>query len=151
MEYKIALQKAAAYCAHCERAACDVEEKLQKWDVQSGDIERIIKKLTEEDFLNEQRYCNAFAMDKFRFNHWGKIKIAYMLSQKKISQECIIQAIDKIDEEEYLSVLSALLKSKHKTIKATDRFQTEQKLFRFAASRGFEIDAVKRALQLFNC
>jgi len=143
MKYKTALQKAAAYCAQCERATSEVKEKLQKWNVQNSDIEEIIQKLIDDDFLNEQRYCNAFAKDKFRFNRWGKIKIAYMLSQKNVAKECIFQALDNIDEEEYLSVLADLLKSKAKTIKETDKFQKEQKLFKFAASRGFETEAIK--------
>jgi len=143
MDYKTALQKSSAYCALCERATSEVKEKLQKWSVQDIDIEKIIQKLIEEDFLNEQRYCNAFVKDKFRFNRWGKTKIAYMLSQKNVSKECVSQALDNIDEEEYLSVLADLLKSKIKSIKETDKFQKEQKLFRFAASRGFENDVIK--------
>jgi len=143
MEYKTALQKAAAYCAQSERATSEVKEKLQKWGIQNTDIEEIIKKLIDDDFLNEQRYCNAFAKDKFRFNRWGKTKIAYMLSQKNVAKECILQTLDNIDEEEYLAVLSDLLKSKAKTIKDTDKFQKEQKLFRFAASRGFESEAIR--------
>ena len=144
MDYKIALQKAAAYCAQCERASSEVKEKLQKWDVQKTDIEKIIEKLIDDDFLNEQRYCNAFAKDKFRFNRWGKTKIAYMLSQKNVAKECVFQALDNIDEEEYLSVLAELLKSKAKTLKETDKFQKEQKLFKFAVSRGFETEAIRK-------
>jgi len=143
MDYKTALQKASAYCAQCERATSEVKEKLQKWSVQNVDIEKIIQKLIEDDFLNEQRYCNAFVKDKFRFNRWGKTKISYMLSQKNVSKEYISQALDNIDEEEYLSVLADLLKSKIKSIKETDKFQKEQKLFRFAVSRGFETDVIK--------
>ena len=146
MEYKTALQKASAYCAQCERAISEVKEKLQKWDVQNADIEKITENLITEDFLNEQRYCNAFVKDKFRFNRWGKTKIAYMLLQKKVSEECVYQALDTIDEEGYLSVLADLLKSKAKTVKVPDKFQKEQKLFRFAASRGFETEAIKKVL-----
>ena len=143
MDYKTALQKSSAYCAKCERVTSEVKEKLQKWGVQDADIEKIIQKLIEEDFLNEQRYCNAFVKDKFRFNRWGKRKIAYLLSQKKVSKECILQALDNIDEDEYLSVLSDLLKSKYKSTKAIDKFQKEKKIFFFAISRGFESEVIK--------
>jgi regulatory protein len=146
MEYKTALQKAAAYCAQCERAASEVEEKLQKYGVQDVDIEKIIKKLKDEDFLNEQRYCNFFVEDKFRFNRWGKTKIAYMLLLKKVAKESVCQALDIISEDEYLSVLTNLLQSKSKSIKATDKFQKEQKLFRFACSHGFESDVIKQVI-----
>ena len=146
MEYKIALQKAAAYCAQSERATSEVKEKLQKCGAQNSDIEKIIQKLNDDDFLNEQRFCNAFAKDKFRFNRWGKTKIAYMLSLKKVEKECIFQAIDSIDDEEYSAVLTELLKSKSKSLKETDKLQKEQKLFRFAVSRGFENDVIKKCL-----
>ena len=150
MEYKTALQKAAAYCAQCERASSEVKEKLQKWDVQITDIEEVIKKLIDDDFLNEQRYCNAFTKDKSRFNRWGKTKIAYMLSQKNVAKECVFQALNNIDEEEYIAVLTDLLKSKAKTIIETDKFQKEQKLFRFAASPGFETETIKLAVKLLT-
>jgi regulatory protein len=148
MEYKIALQKAAAYCAKGERAASEVIEKLQKWDVENVDIEKIIQKLKDENFLNEQRYCNFYVNDKFRFNRWGKNKIAYMLLQKKVSKDFAYQALDNINENEYMSVLKELLKNREKSIKDDDKFQKKQKLFRFAFSRGFEIEMIEKIINL---
>ena len=85
--------------------------------------------------------------DKFRFDHWGKIKIAYALRAKGIDDALIDEAFDeKIDPEEYLQACVELLSAKLRTmdlpLSQTDRVR----LFRFAAQRGFESFVITRAL-----
>ncbi|MDR2684164.1 MAG: RecX family transcriptional regulator [Prevotellaceae bacterium] len=140
------LQQIEAYCAVSEKCVADVLVKLQKMGVEDAYCGQIIEKLKENNFLNEQRFCDFYVRDKFRFNRWGKIKIAYMLSLKKIDKETINHAIDKIDKEEYLSVLKNLLSAKSKTIKVPNNYQKEAKLFKFAISHGFESDIIKQCL-----
>ena len=40
----------------------------------------ITDRLVDENFINEQRYTQAFVHDKFSLNRWGKNKIAATLS-----------------------------------------------------------------------
>ena len=94
MNYDIALNKAATFCASSEKCEQEVRDKLQKWGIGSSDMDKIIEHLITEGFIDEERYCNAFVKDKFRFNRWGKTKIAFMLRQKGISADVVNQAID---------------------------------------------------------
>ncbi|MDR1542919.1 MAG: RecX family transcriptional regulator [Prevotellaceae bacterium] len=142
MTNKEILNTIEAFCAACERCAFDVQEKLQKMGAEN--IDEIIQNLKENNYLNEQRYCEFYTRDKFRFNHWGKTKIAYMLSLKKIDKDVICQALNVIDDEQYISVLSDIFKSKAKSVKAQNPYEKEQKLFHFALSRGFESDIIKK-------
>lgn len=147
MDYQTALNKAASLCISSERSEYDIKEKLHKLAVEVSDIIKIIEQLKKDDFINEKRYCDAFVKDKFKFNRWGKTKIAFMLSQKGISNLLIESAIDNIDPDEYISVLTDILSKKHKTIKDKDLYQTKAQLYNFAISRGFENEVIKEAIK----
>ena len=145
-----ALNKAAAYCTLCERCISEVSTKLTAWGVPHGEQEKIIARLTEEKFIDESRYCNAFVNDKVKFNRWGRIKIIAALREKRLPQEYINEAIESIDEDSYTEILKEVITIKRKELKGKDDFATRQKLIRHAASRGFEPAIIMRFINISN-
>jgi len=141
------LHKSASYCSVSERCVSDVDEKLQKWKASDADRTKIIDRLIEKDFINEQRYAEAFVRDKFRFNKWGKMKISFALKTKGIDRHTIADALNQIDESEYEEMLASILKTKLKGLKYTDEYEKQGKLFRFAQGRGFEYGVIERVLR----
>ena len=141
------LHKAASYCSISEHCISDVEDKLTAWGMTEDKKHKIIDKLIEDDFINEKRYCIAFAKDKFHFNKWGKIKISYSLKQKGLDSKLIDMALKTIDEGEYEEMLAVLLKNKLKTIKWEYEYEKMGKLFNFAQSRGFESNVIDRVIR----
>ena len=63
-----ALNRAAALCARSEQAPADVHAKLIKWGLNASDAARVMEGLTEQGFINEERFAKAFVKDKFTFN-----------------------------------------------------------------------------------
>lgn len=145
-----ALNRAASYCTLCERCISEVSNKLTAWGVEIKVQQDIIKRLIDENFINEERYSKAFVNDKIRFNHWGRKKISAALYEKRISKSIIGKAIATIDEEEYNEILHKVLSAKHKELKYREDNSTRQKLLRFAASRGFETQLIIKALKISN-
>ena len=145
-----ALNKAAAYCTLCERCISEVSTKLTAWGVPHGEQEKIIARLTEEKFIDESRYCNAFVNDKVKFNRWGRIKIIAALREKRLPQEYINEAIESIDDEQYAEILKEVIAIKRRELKGKDDFATRQKLMRHAASRGFEPAIIMRFVNISN-
>jgi regulatory protein len=141
------LHKAASYCSISEHCISEVDEKLQKWEVADADRKKIIKQLVEKDFINEQRYAEAFVQDKFRFNKWGKMKISFALTGKGIDSSLISDALALIDEGEYDEMLASILKTKLTGLKYTYEYEKQGKLFKFAQSRGFENNVIERVLR----
>lgn len=141
-----ALSRAAALCSAGEQCTTDIREKLARWQIGPDDARRIIDKLTADKFIDENRYSRCFVNDKFRFNKWGRIKIAYALRQKGISPVVIEEALGNIDEETYLDTLRELLAAKRKSIGSVPADSLKAKLLRFAASRGFEPEYIYRLL-----
>lgn len=142
-----ALSALAALCSRGEQAESDLREKLRKWEVSPADADRIIQRLKEENFLSDERYARAFVRDKFRFNGWGRIKIAHALRQKHIDSQWIEQALaDEIDDAAYHDTLIRLMQGKLRSVASRELQAARAALLRFAASRGFESDLCYRCL-----
>jgi regulatory protein len=141
----------AAWCSLVERCRQDVEKKIAAAGLPPDAQERIIARLQKEKFIDESRFACSFVNDKLRFNKWGRIKIAYELNKRKVAPAIRTEALERIDEQTYQTILLALLKAKKKTVKgATDR-DVFTKLLRFAAGRGFESKETISCLRLlFN-
>jgi regulatory protein len=140
------LNKAATYASRCEHCESEVREKLLIWGGTSEETDEIIAYLIEERYIDNQRYANSYAKDKFRFNHWGKYKISMMLRSKDIESEFIEEALGQIDEEEYLEKLQQILKDKLRSLKYSSEYEKKGKLFKFAQSRGFESGAISKVI-----
>ena len=76
----------------------------------------------------------------------GRQKIAMALRQKSIPQDLIIQALNSIDQEEYLKTLNKIISAKRKTLKNSDEYQNNIKLIRAAVSKGFEIPLIRKTI-----
>ena len=144
--FEVALQRAAGLCSRQEQCTSHIREKLRSWNVGPDDTEKIIRKLSQEKFLDDERYSGFYARDKFRFNGWGRIRIAYNLRQKGISESHIEHALAQINEEEWFQTCADLIMDKAAKLKGDSPFKRKGKLFRYAASRGFEPDLIYRAL-----
>ena len=141
-EQTIAYDKAALLCSKSEKCSSEIQEKLKLWGLSVEEMEPVIEQLIVEKYLDDERFARAYVKDKFRFNHWGKQKIAHMLQAKKICQEILELAFEEIDEDGYSEELRKLLIDKEKSIKAKDKYDKRNKLMRFALGRGFESNKV---------
>ena len=142
----ILLNKAAIYASRCEHCESEVREKLLGWGGSEEEADEIITYLIEERYIDNQRYANSYTRDKFRFNHWGKYKISMMLRSKDICNEIIEEALNQIDEEEYLEKLEQILRDKLRSLKYSPEYEKKGKLFKFAQSRGFESSAISKVI-----
>jgi regulatory protein len=141
-----AFQKAAFLCSKAEKCSGDILKKLASWGLDDGDAAIVLKQLVEEKYVDDERYARSYVHDKFRFNKWGKIKIAYQLRANRVNPGVIDAALSMIDDEAYFETLVALVSEKNKSIKAVNPYDRKAKLIRFAQSRGFEMDLIYKAL-----
>lgn len=133
-----AFNRAAAMCARCEQSSDDMRGKLVKWGLGSSDTAQVLSQLIEQGFINDERYARAFVKDKFDFNGWGRVKIAYQLRQKGIPNDLITDALTVIDEDQYRQRLIDLLSAKWRSVNHNDARAAWAAMMRFTASRGFE-------------
>jgi regulatory protein len=136
--YQTALKKAMAECSRREYCCDDIRKKLLSWGVDNNGSDKIIGILIRENFINESRYATAFVRDKFRYNKWGKVKIAALLKAKKLPNEIISQALDSIDNEQYIKALRLIIDSHRRSVKSKNQYDLKGKLLRYGLSKGFE-------------
>ncbi len=146
LNYREALSKASEICSRSEKCAFDVELKCREWQLESDETAKIVAFLVAEKYIDHLRYARSFVNDKFRFNKWGKVKIAYQLRQKHLGEREIQEAMSVIPEDQYAQVLLDLLSAKAKTIKEKDGYARRSKLLAFAQSRGFETEEALRVI-----
>lgn len=146
-EQRSAFLKASAICSRGETCTFDIQAKLKAWGLEQEDSEPVINQLKEEKYLDDERFARAYVKDKFRFNRWGRQKIAYMLHTKNISRDIQESAFEEIDQETYSEKLLELIAEKEKTIRAKDKLDKRNKLMRFAMGRGFESNMIFTAFK----
>ena len=136
----------AAKCSTSEQCLSDMESKLAKYDLTEEERTHILRHLVDEKYIDDRRYAEAFVRDKYRFNKWGRIKIAQGLRMKGIDSETISTAMEAIDEAEYLDILRDLIKAKRKSTRGKNDYEINGKLVRFATGRGFEYAAIRQCM-----
>jgi regulatory protein len=136
--FATALKKAMVLCAGREHCRSEIRLKLSGWNVDASDSEKIISRLVNDKFIDEERYSSAFVRDKFRYNKWGRVKIATALKMKNIPGETINNALGLIDDDTYMTALKNMISSQRKKVKAKNQYDLKGKLLRFGLSRGFE-------------
>ena len=138
----------AALCAQAEHCQYEMLEKMRRWELPEDAQARVMQRLISERYVDDERYARAFVKDKVRYNKWGRRKVEQALWQKHIDEDIRQRVLDEVDDEEYLSVLRPLLKQKRKSTKANSDYELNQKLVRFAISRGFTYDIIRQCLDV---
>ena len=136
----------ASLCANAEHCQHEMLEKMRKWELTEAVQARVMARLVKERYVDDERYARAFVKDKIRYNKWGRRKVQQALWLKRIDDDVQQTVLDEISDEEYLKVLKPLLKQKSKSIKAESDYERNQKLVRFALSRGFTFDIIRQCL-----
>ena len=74
-ELKAWLVKASRWAAQRERSKSETEARLRSWGLAEAWIAEVMDYLTQEGFVDEDRFARAFVHDHFRFQSWGKIRL----------------------------------------------------------------------------
>lgn len=141
-----ALKKLGDLCAKTEHCSGEIMEKMYKMGLPEDAKTRIMEKLTKYSYVDDERFTNAYVYDKIRYNKWGRRKIEQALWAKRIDNKIANLVLDAVPDEEYLSVLRPLLKSKYPTIKAETDYERSVKLIKYALGKGFTFDLIKQCI-----
>ncbi|MBQ7571831.1 MAG: RecX family transcriptional regulator [Bacteroidaceae bacterium] len=141
-----AFNQAALLCSRSEHCASQIYEKLTRLGVPSEVQERVIARLVDERFIDESRFARAYALDKLRYNHWGRVKIDQMLRMLDISPADRQAALAELPEDEYLDILHRLVRQKRPSIQGRNDYECRAKLARYLVGKGFEPSLCFRVL-----
>lgn len=141
-----AWQKIRHYCAYQERNHYEVSEKLFGFGLRKTEVDLLVSRLIEEDYLNEARFAKQFAGGHFRLKKWGRIKISYELKQKRISTANIKSALKEIDEDDYRLVLLKLAQTKWRALKNEQHLNRRAKTTQYLLQKGYEAPLIQEVI-----
>lgn len=141
-----ALLRLSAMCASAEHCSYEMTEKMRKWELPDDAAARVMERLVNDKYIDDERYSRFFVKDKLRYNKWGRRKIDQALFMKRIPEDIRQAVLSEITDEDYAGILRPLLKSKRKATKAASDYEMNGKLIRFAMSRGFDMDVIRMCM-----
>lgn len=132
-----------AQCSRREYCRADILKKaLERMDGDRDAAEEIVASLEAGNFVSDLRYASAFAREKASLTGWGPVKIRFALDAKGIARETVDEALAEIEPEKAEARLERLLEIKRKSLEGDP--QIKLKLLKFALSRGYDYDTVKK-------
>ena len=141
-----ALFKLSALCSQAEHSSGEMREKMRRWQLPADAQERIMRRLVDDKYVDDERYCRLFVRDKLRFCGWGPRKISQALRLKGVAEATAEKHIAAVAEEEWAEALRPLIAAKRRTLKAASPYELQAKLMRFAMGRGFGIDTARQCI-----
>ncbi|MDY2771754.1 MAG: regulatory protein RecX, partial [Prevotella sp.] len=113
-----ALQKLSALCARAEHSSGEMLEKMRRWQLSEDARERVLDRLIDEKFVDDERFARFFVREKIRFDRWGPRKIEQALYQKGVASDISRRVLDEVDDEAYVAELKKLIAAKRRSVQA---------------------------------
>ncbi len=144
--YLEAKARLEALCAYQERCSFELSQKMNQWGINRDEQDQLLAHLISNNFLNEERFAEAFVSGKVRIKRWGKIKIQIELQKRFISAYSINRALKSVDLDEYWNNVLHLAERKWATSQEKDDYKKRMKVYRYLSSKGYESDLISDAV-----
>lgn len=135
------------FCAWQERCPFDVHRKLMSYTLSEEQRDSVVKYLTDNQFLDENRYVESFVRSKVKAA-WGKQKIVAALRAKQIPAAIVNRFCAEIPEEDYVEKLRQSIEKWQRMHPNVER--AREKLIRHLLSKGYGMEEVMRELRIKN-
>ena len=141
---KSALNKIINYCNYRDRSTKEIKTKLLDLNYSIEIIDS--GKSIELGIVDNFRFSKSFSRGKNQKNRWGKIKIAYELKNKGLSNKEITFGLKSIEEKTYYKVL---MKSIEVYKRKSKNFE-KNKLIKHLINKGYETSLVFTTINKLN-
>ena len=136
------LARMKSWCDRQERCHKQVEDKLADWGYFGHPAQELASELISANYVNEERFANAFCAGRHRIKRWGRRLIIQHLKQQRISDPCIKLGLKEIDPIEYDKNLDNWIDCKMNQHKGLKEFARNGKVAQFVIRKGYESDIV---------
>ena len=133
------LNKMRKWCSIRERCEHDIRAKLKKADVPDSEIQQLIARLIQEDFMSESRFLESYIRTHIEYKGWGPHKIVNGLKIKGFDSSKAWNAVNSWDQKDFERVLNRLLERK-----VVAWQENRERVIRFLVSRGYRMEDILR-------
>lgn len=116
----------------------------------ADDVRWVVRRLTEQGYLDDARFAEQFVRDRAATRGWGKGRLRQELRRRGVAPSHIEPALSQADDDAALddsrSAL-AVARKWRRTHSARDPDRDRQRLYGFLARRGFSPDVIRDAMR----
>jgi len=141
--YVRAMEAATTFLAVRPRSIAEVRRRLQRGKFDSATIERVIQRLQELDYLDDEAFARYWVENRETFRPRGLRALRYELRQKGIADEIIDTILKDVSPE--VSARAALA-PKVRQWKHLEWTEFRKKATQYLARRGFSYDVIRGAV-----
>ncbi|WP_416149022.1 recombination regulator RecX [Salipaludibacillus sp. HK11] len=132
-----AMQKVLNYLSYRMRSEDEVTRYLKDLEIEEEDINNIVERLYELQFIDDQRFAEAFVRTKRDTGKKGPMVIEQELYQKGVSKLIIASALEQYPEELQFDHAIKMVEKKQSSYKNESMKKKQQKLMQFVIQRGY--------------
>lgn len=135
---------ALRFLSYRPRSEKEIRDKLKTRKVESSIIDKVISKLIQKKFINDEEFAKGWMESRLRFKPRSLRLIKLELKQKGIDPETINNLLLATDSD--LESAKKLVERKIKRLKDLSKQEIYEKVGRYLASKGFSWDIIKKSI-----
>lgn len=137
------------FCAYQERSPYEIRLKLSRKGLQHEQITSVIAQLTSYNFLNEERFVEAYIHGKFKIKGWGIHKIRAGLNTHHIRENLIQIGLSQLEaNQQNKRLIDWFEKKKHTLRNEPEGPKKTAKIVRFLLSKGYEMTSIMELIRV---
>lgn len=146
--YVQAKQSALDYLAHKARTEQEVRRKLRGIDVSVGVIERVLARLEELGYLDDEAYAHNYVRNRFSNKKYGPIRIRRELVERGVDRSVADEAVADLLGDRDVGEAAWVHAQKRwpRLSDEQDPRRRKQKMYRYLRRRGFSSDTIYTVL-----
>jgi regulatory protein len=143
-----ALGKALTYLAKRDRTESQVRHKLANIGIDGETVEEVLERMRELEYVNDERFAQAYAEDRRALDGWGSERISRGLRNAGIPEDLITRALAGHGRDDELSGALEVLDRKLAAPPADDR--ERERALGLLVRRGYELELAYDAIRAFE-
>ena len=150
-EFEKFYNKALKFLSYRPRSEKEIRDKLRRKKASEEIINKIISRLKENNFLNDEEFAKWWIEQRTNFKPRSVRLIKIELKQKGIDKELIDETIDHLPSTiDDLSSAKKLIEKRLPRYKNLTPDKKFQKIARYLSSKGFDYDIIKEIFKDLN-
>ena len=131
----------------------ELRQKMNRRTEHPEEVEQVLTRLKESNYLNDQRFAEGFAMARLSNEGFGKTRVLQDLRQRRVAPALAEKTVGEVYQEvDESALIEEWIRRKYRTVPREGLFQEEKDLasaYRRLVRAGFRTGEIVRALKKF--
>ena len=125
----------------------ELKDKAYKKGYSGHFIDEILDEFEQKEYINDTKFAQKYADDKFEFNDWGPYKIRTQLFKKGISKSVTEQVISNtFGDEAIKESMMTLIRKRKKRYQREPEDKRRKKVFDYLMRKGYDSENILKHL-----